>query len=132
MAFVAGCHPTTSSPQSSASAVGQRTSVNGVSCSAEARGPKGMPVLNLTQLPAGAIATLRRILKGGPYPFAEDNTVFDNYQKLLPIEPYGFYREFTVITPGVRNRGTRRVVTGADGEDYYTSNHYASFDWIAC
>jgi ribonuclease T1 len=106
--------------------------VNGVSCSAEARGPNGMPVLRLTQLPAGAIATLKLIAKGGPYPFAKDDTVFDNYQKLLPAEPYGFYHEFTVITPDVRNRGTRRVVTGADGEDYYTPNHYVSFDWVAC
>ena len=91
-----------------------------------------MPVLRLTQLPAGAIATLKRIAKGGPYPFAKDDTVFDNYQKLLPAEPYGFYHEFTVITPDVRSRGTRRVVTGADGEDYYTPNHYVSFDWVAC
>jgi ribonuclease T1 len=106
--------------------------VNGISCSAAAGHPSGMPVVHLAQLPPQAITTLRLIAKGGPYPFSEDDTVFDNYQKLLPMESYGYYHEFTVMTPGDWNRGTRRVVTGAHGKDYYTPNHYASFDWIAC
>ena len=91
-----------------------------------------MPVISLTHLPSQAVSTLKLIARGGPFPFHEDDTVFDNYQKLLPVEPYGYYHEFTVVTPGADNRSTRRIVTGADGEDYYTSDHYTSFEWISC
>ena len=74
----------------------------------------------------------RLIAAGGPYPYAQDNTIFGNYGGTLPREPRGYYREFTVQTPGARTRGTLRVVTGSGGEDYYTADHYDSFDWIAC
>jgi ribonuclease T1 len=108
------------------------TSVNGAACSSQATDPNGMPVITLAQLPPQATDTLKLIARHGPFPFSEDDTVFDNYQKLLPIEPYGYYHEFTVLTPDDGNRGTRRVVTGADGGDYYTPDHYTSFEWISC
>ena len=91
-----------------------------------------MPVLTITQLPSQAVATLRLIAAGGPYPYREDDTVYGNYSGALPRERYGYYHEFTVVTPGSATRGARRVVTGAEGEDYYTPDHYLSFDWIAC
>jgi ribonuclease T1 len=105
---------------------------SGVACSASRTGPSGIPVLTVTQLPAQAIATLRLIASGGPYPYTEDNTVYGNYSDALPRERYGYYHEFTVVTPGSATRGARRVVTGAGGEDYYTADHYVTFDWIAC
>ncbi len=105
---------------------------NGIACSSSNTRPAGMPVLTLAQLPPQAVATLRLIAAGGPYPYAADNTVYGNYSGTLPHERRGYYHEFTVVTPGSTTRGARRVVTGAGGEDYYTSDHYASFDWIAC
>lgn len=105
----------------------------GAACSAaSADPPSGMAVLTPDQLPPDAVATLRLIAAGGPYPYAQDNTTFGNYGGALPSERRGYYREFTVRTPGAGTRGTLRVVTGSGGEDYYTADHYASFDWIAC
>jgi ribonuclease T1 len=74
----------------------------------------------------------RLIAAGGPYPYAQDNAIFGNYGGTLPSERPGYYREFTVKIPGASTRGTLRVVTGSGGEDYYTADHYASFEWIAC
>ncbi len=91
-----------------------------------------MPVLTLAQLPPQALTTLRLIAAGGPYPYTQDDSIYGNDSGVLPHERYGYYREFTVKTPGARSRGARRVITGASGEDYYTADHYASFDWISC
>jgi ribonuclease T1 len=115
----------------SAAASGRPPSA-GVACSTSGAVPSGMKVLTTAQLPAQALATLRLIAAGGPYPYAQDNTIFGNYGGTLPRERYGYYREFTVQTPGAESRGARRVVIGSGGEDYYTSDHYATFDWIAC
>lgn len=73
--------------------------------------------------------TLALIVEGGPYPYRQDGTVFQNREKKLPIKPRGYYREFTVRTPGVKNRGARRVVTGGQPPEvyYYTEDHYRSF-----
>jgi ribonuclease T1 len=108
------------------------TADGGAACSTAARPPAGMRVLTLVQLPAQALATLRLIAAGGPYPYAEDGTVFGNYQRLLPSEKYGYYHEYTVAAAHARDRGPIRVVTGSGGQDYYTPDHYVSFDWIAC
>jgi ribonuclease T1 len=78
------------------------------------------------------LATLRLIAADGPFPYAQDDTVFGNYTKTLPRERYGYYREFTVPTPGSGTRGTRRIVIGSAGDDYYSPDHYVSFDWISC
>jgi ribonuclease T1 len=91
-----------------------------------------MRVLTLAELPAQAVSTLRLIAAGGPYPYTEDGTVFGNYQRLLPGERHGYYREYTVAAAKARSRGPRRVVTGSGGQDYYSPDHYESFDWIAC
>lgn len=78
-------------------------------------------------LPAEARETLAAIDRGGPYPFAQDGATFHNREGLLPARPDGYYREFTVVTPGSADRGARRIVAGDGGERYYTNDHYASF-----
>lgn len=81
----------------------------------------------VSQLPREALETIRLIRKGGPYPYARDGAVFSNREGHLPKQKRGYYREFTVKTPGERTRGARRIVAGAGGELYYTEDHYARF-----
>lgn len=83
----------------------------------------------LTELPPEARQTLALIKTGGPLPYRRDGVVFGNFERLLPIKPRGYYREYTVPTPGLRHRGARRIVTGdvAHAEYYYTHDHYRSF-----
>ncbi|NBM15278.1 ribonuclease domain-containing protein [Streptomyces sp. GC420] len=82
-------------------------------------------------LPSQAYDTLELIARGGPFPYSQDGSVFQNREGLLPAHSTGYYHEYTVKTPGVSTRGARRIVTGqAYEEDYYTSDHYASFDLI--
>jgi ribonuclease T1 len=83
----------------------------------------------LADLPPEARQTLALIKAGGPFPYRRDGVVFGNFERLLPIKPRGYYREYTVPTPGVRRRGARRIVAGntARAEYYYTQDHYRSF-----
>ena len=83
--------------------------------------------ISATQLPKEARQTIAVIKKGGPYPYKKDGAVFGNFEKLLPLHERGYYREFTVPTPGSRDRGARRIIAGKGGELYYTDNHYQSF-----
>lgn len=80
-------------------------------------------------LPPEAHETLDLIAAGGPFPHRQDGTVFGNRERLLPQRARGWYREYTVRTPGSRDRGTRRIVTGGDPprEYWYTDDHYRSF-----
>lgn len=73
--------------------------------------------------------TLKLILQGGPYPYRQDNGIFHNRERLLPQQQPGYYREYTVPTPGASDRSTRRVVTGGNPPEiwYYTQDHYRSF-----
>lgn len=87
-----------------------------------------IPTVNLSQLPSEARNTLKLIDQGGPFPYPEkDGSTFFNRERLLPNKPNGYYREYTIPTPGERSRGARRFVVGIQGEIYYTSNHYQSF-----
>ena len=86
----------------------------------------------LAQLPSEAQATERLIRSGGPFAHGKDGTVFGNRERLLPAQPRGFYREYTVRTPGARDRGARRIVCGGRQPTepeacFYTADHYASF-----
>lgn len=87
----------------------------------------GLPVRALSSLPSQATDTYRLIRSGGPYPYSQDGTTFQNREGILPAKSSGYYAEFTVKTPGASTRGARRIVTGSGGEYYYTADHYASF-----
>ncbi|OWW22053.1 ribonuclease domain-containing protein [Noviherbaspirillum denitrificans] len=96
-----------------------------------AKGPAPVGVVAVWELPKEAQLTLALIKQGGPYPYPKDGSVFGNYEGVLPKQKRGYYREFTVKTPGARNRGARRIVSGGEpatsGEYYYTDDHYATF-----
>lgn len=81
-------------------------------------------------LPPEARETLERIGRGGPFPYRQDGTTFHNRERLLPPGSRGYYREYTVPTPGRSDRGARRIVVGTGGERYYTDDHYRSFKRI--
>jgi ribonuclease T1 len=85
-----------------------------------------------SELPAQARDTEALIRRGGPFPYAKDGTVFFNREGRLPRQSRGYYREYTVTTPGARDRGARRIVCGgrepaAPDACYYTADHYTSF-----
>jgi ribonuclease T1 len=89
----------------------------------------------LAQLPEQARQTEQLIRSGGPFPYSKDGTVFGNRERLLPREKRGYYREYTVKTPGSRDRGARRIICGGEKPAapeacYYTADHYASFKRI--
>jgi ribonuclease T1 len=84
----------------------------------------------LQALPAEARQTLALIRAGGPFPHGKDGSPFGNREGLLPKRNRGYYREYTVKTPGARDRGARRIVSGMPGEYYYTDDHYRSFKRI--
>jgi len=86
--------------------------------------------ISFKQLPAEARQTLALIKAGGPFPYAKDGSVFGNREGLLPKRNRGYYREYTVKTPGARDRGARRIVAGVPGEYYYTDDHYQTFKRI--
>lgn len=90
----------------------------------------GLPTILFAALPVEAHETIALIDAGGPFPFEQDDSVFQNREGLLPSRPSGYYREFTVITPGEDDRGARRIVSGAEGELYYTDDHYDSFSYV--
>lgn len=84
-------------------------------------------VVALSGLPKQAADTVRLIQRGGPFPFAHDGIVYQNLEHNLPAKPRGYYHEYTVVTPGSDDRGARRIITGKNGEWFYTADHYASF-----
>ena len=86
--------------------------------------PSGLPELKASELPAEARQTLALIARGGPYPYARDDVTFGNFERILPRKSSGYYKEYTVRTPGVSARGARRIVAGEAGEKYYTPDHY--------
>ena len=80
-------------------------------------------------LPPEAHDVLDRIARGGPFEYRQDGGVFQNRERRLPSQPRGYYREYTVETPGSRDRGARRIITGGEPprEYWYTDDHYRSF-----
>jgi ribonuclease T1 len=86
-----------------------------------------LATVSLETLPPQVRETLRLIRAGGPFPYARDGVSFGNFEKRLPIERPHFYREYTVPTPGARDRGARRVIAGREGEFFYTDDHYSTF-----
>jgi ribonuclease T1 len=110
----------------------------GLPAPASARGGLAEPVA-VAALPQEAQDTYALILEGGPFPYAKDGITFGNYQGALPAQRRGYYHEYTVPTPGAKNRGARRIVCGGAPADwrahrpaacYYTGDHYVSFRQI--
>ncbi|MBN9636605.1 MAG: hypothetical protein J0H22_15680 [Actinobacteria bacterium] len=92
----------------------------------------GLPVCQLSSLPAEAGTTVNLIHHGGPFPSSRDGIVFGNFEHRLPNQQRGYYHEYTVPTPGAKTRGTRRVITGGEPpanppEFFYTGDHYETF-----
>lgn len=126
--------------RSAASAVTTALLLSGLAGGAQAKEtvPTATPVLaeiQLNELPVQAQETHRLVHSGGPFPYAKDGVVFGNRERLLPRKARGFYREYTVKTPGARTRGARRLICGgtpptAPEVCYYTDDHYASFKRI--
>lgn len=109
-----------------------RTPLNGSIADAPGNGPPTATTDNgrfPSFLPPEAVDTLEAIGRGGPFPYDRDGTVFHNREGLLPAQQRGYYREYTVQTPGSRDRGARRIVTGGQPPEvyYYTDDHYRSF-----
>ncbi|MCL2781703.1 MAG: hypothetical protein FWD74_09520 [Actinomycetia bacterium] len=112
---------THTTPRPAASATG---SVTGLSAGATDQAP----LVALSALPPQAAATVALIRQGGPFPYPRnDGVVFANRERRLPDEPNGYYHEYTVPTPGATDRGARRIITGADGQFFYTGDHYETF-----
>jgi len=98
--------------------------------------PAALPTVALATLPEQAQQTYRLVLSGGPFPHRKDGVVFGNRERLLPSKARGYYREYTVPTPGASDRGARRIVCGGQQPSepdacFYTADHYASFRLIA-
>lgn len=87
----------------------------------------GLPTVQASALPAEATSVLALIDAGGPFRYVQDGTVFNNFEGRLPQRATGYYHEYTVPTPGMANRGTRRLIVGRDGDVYYTGDHYQTF-----
>ena len=103
---------------------------------AKAPPPAGVQsTISLAELPGPGVEIYRRIHQGGPFVSEKDGSVFGNRERLLPAQKRGFYREYTVPTPGLSHRGTKRIVCGGQAQVpdvcYYTADHYASFRRIA-
>ncbi|WP_426403234.1 ribonuclease domain-containing protein [Streptomyces sp. R-07] len=120
--FLAGC---SSAGGGAGTAAPARTATT--KAAAAPTGTSGLPTVRAAELPPEARRTLGLIARGGPFPYAKDGAVFSNFERILPREERGYYHEYTVKTPGERDRGARRIVTGRNGETYYTDDHYETF-----
>ena len=94
----------------------------------------GLAMIAVSDLPPEAQQTLTLIKQGGPFPYPKDGVVFGNHQHVLPSQRRGYYHEYTVDTPGARNRGAHRIVVGgvntSSPEYFYTGDHYVTFQRI--
>lgn len=96
-----------------------------------AANPSSLPEIRESSLPIEGRRVLALIRAGGPYQYSQDDQVFGNFERVLPVRDRGYYREYTVPTPGESDRGARRIVAGNGGEKYYTGDHYGTFKYIA-
>ena len=92
--------------------------------------PSGLASIRESDLPAEGRRVLALIRAGGPYRYSQDDQAFGNFERILPRRDRGYYREYTVPTPGEPDRGARRIVAGSGGDKYYTEDHYESFKFI--
>jgi ribonuclease T1 len=120
----AGNQPASGSPSASGPTASAGPAVSGL---APAKATTSLATVKVAELPVQAQDTLVLIKGNGPYPYDKDGTTFGNREAVLPRQPSGFYREYTVTTPGAGSRGARRIVAGNNGSRFYTDDHYASF-----
>jgi ribonuclease T1 len=123
---VAPATPATPTATTSSSALSSPRATSG----GDSTPVSGLPTIAGSRLPRQAKDTLALIRAGGPYPHRQDDGVFGNRERILPKQRSGYYREYTVTTPGEDGRGPRRIVAGQDGDLYWTTDHYASFRQI--
>ena len=113
--------------KASSSTPGGGSSVAGASDLAPASATTDLGTMTVAELPPEGVDTLELIASDGPFPYSKDGVTFQNREGILPRQKSGFYREYTVITPGSDDRGARRIIGGDDGSRFYTDDHYASF-----
>ena len=101
--------------------------VGGEASCAREPGDRQADQVRVSELPREAQKTLRLIRKDGPFPYHRDGATFSNFERRLPQKERGYYKEYTVPTPGGRDRGARRIVAGREGELYFTDDHYQTF-----
>lgn len=109
----------------------QGTTPGATSSPARAANPSSLPEIRESDLPAEGRKVLALIRSGGPFAYSQDDQAFGNFERVLPQRTRGYYREYTVPTPGESDRGARRIVAGGGGEKYYTADHYETFKYIA-
>ena len=90
-------------------------------------GERGGHEIRVAELPPEGRQTLALIKRGGPFPYRKDGSVFHNREGRLPAQQRGYYREYTVPTPGLGHRGARRIVAGRASDYWYTADHYETF-----
>lgn len=126
--WVANRETTTDDPAAGATAT---AGPSGTAYPSDARTPEsGLETVAESRLPREARATLALIRAGGPYPYDQDDRTFQNREGILPQQKRGYYREYTVETPGSDDRGARRIISGREGDRYWTDDHYDSFRQI--
>lgn len=126
--LLTGCSPQAGTPDTGATT--RPPTSSGAASGPSATVPRwaaGRATVGAGRLPVEARNTLALVDRGGPYPYAKDGAVFGNHERELPREKSGYYHEYTVTTPGSRDRGARRIITGRGGEFYYTDDHYETF-----
>jgi ribonuclease T1 len=106
---------------------GSSSSKGSPASSTSASKPAGMSTVAEASLPVEAREVIKRIDDGATFQYRQDGVTFQNRERRLPAEPSGYYREYTVATPGAADRGARRLILGREGELYYTPDHYRSF-----
>ena len=109
---------------------GSSSSRSSAASSTAASKPAGMSTIAEASLPVQARDVIKRIDDGGTFQYRQDGVTFENREGRLPSEPRGYYREYTVSTPGAADRGARRIILGRNGELYYTPDHYRTFQWV--
>ena len=129
--FLAGPTAVAAAPATAPAAVAYAAPVHAAPAHAASVHAADVGDICYSKLPGEAHETLDLIDKGGPYPYPQDGGVFSNREGVLPQQPSGYYHEYTVETPGSPDRGARRIVTGEQtDEDYYTADHYETFDLV--
>lgn len=135
VAVVSACGPMGTSNSAAGSTpgpVGRSAPVAGASCATPSPSSAGavesrLPLRSLCALPAEATVEWRSIATGARQRYPQDGGTFGNFERRLPIHQRGYYREYTIVTPGSRDGGARRFITGSGREVYYTGDHYGTF-----